>query len=124
MVQDWERIGDLMVTAIRHWATFRPKMTMELFKAGTLGKRALEDCKATMEQIYSQKDKFDRMDVWDVIREDRILLPEESDFDSPTNEEAKECKKCKLHLGEAGGIADDALADAKMDWGWNPSKTQ
>ena len=127
MVQDWERIGDLMVLAVNQWATYRPCETLESLKNGTLAERAYKAAKETQEQIYKTDDKPGRMDIWETVREERILLREEATWDTPKSNLAFEELK-KMGFGyrnlkyQAETLVGEYLEKNSVPWEWSPAK--
>jgi hypothetical protein len=127
MVQDWERIGDLMTLAVNHWATYRPAETLASLEAGTLAERAYAAAKVTQEQIYSQDDHFNRMDMWEIVREDSVLMTPEKTWERPPSNKAFTQLK-KLGFGfhnlkrGAQALVDEYLEKKGIPPDWSPEK--
>ena len=127
MVQDWERIGDLMVLAVNQWATYRPCETLKALEDGTLAERAYAAAKETQEQIYRTDDKPGRMDMWEAVREERVLLREEATWDTPVSDRAEEELKKKGFgyrnpKNRAQILVSEYLEKNGIPWEWSPAK--
>lgn len=69
-------ISDVMREAVDHWVEHCPRMTLNLLLKKQLGERVFSAAKEALERLCKEPVE-DRDAIWEEIREDGIILPEE-----------------------------------------------
>lgn len=72
----WDSLSELTEMAINHWVEYCPERTIRLLKENRLGQEALKAAQSTQEQVYRAKPHMRDL-MWEAVREQQILVPEE-----------------------------------------------